>query len=147
MRRLLVLAFLLFPGIASALTIEEVNGMLDAKKPPAEVVTAINASTDVWLPRHLYTLLDRKAPADVLKAMAAKSAVFYDGTNLTSLDAQWAKQIGAVPKQTIEIKLPEDWAKFFEFYAAVKKESDAARARAGARPTAPNAGEKRGTRP
>ncbi len=141
MRRVFFLAVLLFPAIASALTIEEVNGMIDAKKPPAEVVTAINASTDVWLPRHFYTLLDRKAAPDVLKAMAAKAAVFYDGTNLTSLDSQWAKQIGAVPKQTIEIKTPEDWAKFFDFYGAVKKESDAAKAKAGARPLAPNAGE------
>lgn len=141
MRRVFILAALLFPAIASALTIEEVNGMIDAKKPPAEVVTAINASTDVWLPRHFYAVLDRKAPPDVVKAMAAKAAVFYDGTNLTSLDSQWAKQIGAVPKQTIEIKTPEDWTKFFEFYGAVKKESDAAKAKAGARPTAPNAGE------
>lgn len=139
--RVVLLALALFGGAAYAAGPADVMALLDQKKTAPEIVTAINSGTEAWRPRDVYALVDRKAPADVIKAAAAKAAVFYDGTNITSLDDQWKKGIAAVPEQKIDLKADADWAKFFAFYDQVKTEADAARGKSGSKPSVPNDGE------
>ena len=140
-RWIAALALFAAPGLAYALGIADINTMLDAKKPAAEIVTAVNASTDAWAPKDVYALVDRKAPVDVIKAVAAKAAVFYDGTNLLSLDEQFKKAAAAVPPTHIPIKADADFAQLFAFYDTIAKDGGAIRAKEGARPSAPNPGE------
>jgi hypothetical protein len=140
MRRWLLLALVLAPLGAYAGTYEDVLAMLD--KPdtkPVDVVAAINASTDKWLPHHVYALIDRHAPREVIGAVAAKAAVFYDGSQL-SLDDQGAATRAAVPPEVVPVHSADDLVMIFEFFNDVKNEIDAAKASAGPKPTQ-NAGE------
>lgn len=120
---------------AFALDLAEVNGMIDAKRPPAEIAELITKSTDPWLPHDVYALIDRRAPVEITKAAAGKAAMFYDGKNLLPMDDLWKREIATVPPQTIDIKSDAEFSKIFEFFDSIKAESDAAKKGAGAKPT------------
>jgi hypothetical protein len=57
---------LLLPFTAIAATYEEIVALVDAKTPAADIVTAVNATTDPFLPRHVYGLIDKEAPPEVM---------------------------------------------------------------------------------
>lgn len=140
-RTLAIAALALIPlGTALAHTYDDVLGQIAAQGTPADMVTAINASKDAWLPRHVYGLLDKGAPKEVVQAAAAKAALFYDGSNIKSLDAIGAEVRAQQPAATVKLAAPADWAGMFAAYEKVKAEADAAKASVPA-VTSPNAGE------
>jgi hypothetical protein len=139
-RTLAILAMALIPlGTALAHTYDDVVGQIAAKATPADMVTAINASKDTWLPRHVYGLLDKGAPKEVVQAAAVKAAVFYD-PNMKSLDQIGAEERAKQPAATVKVVAPADWTSMFSAYEKAKGEIDAAKASVQV-PTAANAGE------
>ncbi len=123
----LLLMGVLLSNTAFAASYDEIVGMINGKAPDADVVKEIKESKDIFLPRHVYAMIDRKVSKEIIQAFAAKAAIFYNGTQL-SLDDQREKAYSAVPAQTISIK-GTDFSKFFEFFDAVKAEVDGSKSK------------------
>jgi hypothetical protein len=120
---------------AEAAPIDDVMSMIAAAKPAPEIVEYVHAHKGDWLPRHVYQLVDAKAPPDVIRVMAAHAVVFYDGTKPRSLEAVAASaRVGMAP-QTIKLT---DFVVLFEWFADLKTEIDQLRASVPAlKPQAP----------
>jgi hypothetical protein len=127
MRRGVLALLLLVPLPALALSYGDITAMLDAEppKPPSEIALAVKNSTDPWLPHDVYALVDRKAPKEVIAAVAAKASVFYDGS-MKSLDEIRAEGRTGLPPETITIRKADDLVMLFEFFVDRKYERDAA---------------------
>jgi hypothetical protein len=131
--RVLVLALALtapvWPALAS--TYDSVITMLgDPAVPPADIIKLVTEATDEFLPRHVYALVDRGAPKDLISAVAIKAAIFYDGT-LEPLQVQAAKARAGQPPQTIPLHSAEDIIILFEWFNDLKYEREAAIAAVG----------------
>jgi hypothetical protein len=115
------LAVLLGSGDARAAPVDDLLAMCAAAKPPAEIIEFVHAHKGEWLPRHVYQLIDAKAPPDIIKAVAAHAVVFYDGTNPKSLEqVAVAARAGMAPQS---VKLT-DFVILFEWFADLKTEID-----------------------
>lgn len=132
-----LLAGVLLSSTAFAASYDEIVGMINGKAPDADVVKEIKESKDIFLPRHAYAMIDREVSKEIIQAVAAKAAIFYNGTQL-SLEDQREKAYAAVPAQTIALK-GTDFTKFFEFFDAVKAEVDGAKSKLS--PVTQNTGE------
>ncbi len=121
----LALALALSPVSAPAAVVDDVLAMCTAAKPPNEIIEVVHAHKGEWLPRHVYQLIDAKAPPDVIKAVAAHAVVFYDGVNPRSLEAVAAQARAGMAPATVKLA---DFVILFEWFADLKTEVDALRA-------------------
>jgi len=110
---------------AAAAPVDDVLGMVSAAKPGPEVIEYVHAHKGDWLPRHVYQLIDAKAPPDVIRVMAAHAVVFYDGTTPKSLEAVAASARVGMSPQTIVLT---DFLILFEWFGDLKTEADGLRA-------------------
>lgn len=116
---------LLASARALAAPVDTVLSMVAEKKPSTEIIEVVHQNKGAWMPRDVYTLIDKQAPTDVIKAVAAHAVVFYDGTSPKSLDAIAAEARAGMPPQTVRA---DDPIVMFEWFADVKADSDALRA-------------------
>jgi hypothetical protein len=105
-----------------------------SKWDPAPLVAGIGASTFTFTPKHYYALVDRgNVHPDVVKAVAAKAAVFYDpSAKPLPTQAQTARQ--SAPASTVPLN-QGNFVELFEFFNDVKNDLAAAESSAGS--TAP----------
>ncbi len=115
---------LLASARALAAPVDTVLSMVAEKKPSTEIIEVVHQNKGAWLPRDVYTLIDKQAPADVIKAVAAHAVVFYDGTSPKSLDAIAVEARAGRAPQTVRA---DDPIAMFEWFADVKADSDAMR--------------------
>jgi len=134
----IIITGVLLSSPAWAASYDQIVSMIDGKAPDADVVKEIKESKDIFLPRHVYAMIDREVSKEIIQAIAAKAAIFYNGTQL-SLQDQREKAYAEVPTQTISIRSDADWGKFFEFFDAVKAEADVAKTKVD--PVKQNTGE------
>lgn len=139
---LMILWCTLFDALAadpapSAISITKFEDIEPALPPPTAtkwnpepLVAGINASTFAFTPKHYYTLVDRGGVnADVLKAVAAKAAVFYDpNAKPLAEQARLARQGAA--KSNISIG-PDNFVEVLEFFNDAKNDLAAADASVG----------------
>lgn len=122
---LLGLALFAMPVSARAASVDDVIAMVAAAKPPAEVIEFVHAHKGEWLPRHVYQLIDAKAPPDIIRVVAAHAVVFYDGTKPKSLDEIAASARTGMAAQTVPLT---DFVILFEWFVDLKSEADQLRA-------------------
>jgi hypothetical protein len=101
-----------------------------SKWDPAPLVAGIGASTFPFTPKHYYALVDRgNVHPDVVKAVAAKAAVFYDpNAKPLAVIAQNARQTASPSTITLG---QSNFVELFEFFNDVKNDLAAAEAAAG----------------
>jgi hypothetical protein len=96
---------------------------------PTPVVAAVNASTFAFTPKHYYEVIDKQVPPEIVKAVAAKAAVFYDA-NALPLSVQAANARRGQPSQTINVGA-SDFVVLFEFFNDVQNDILEAEGRLG----------------
>ena len=69
---------------------------------PDKLVAAIEASSVRWSPADVYELIDKEVPQPVIKAVAAKCGLFYDGSQLP-LQVQAQKAREGAPAETVPV--------------------------------------------
>ncbi len=91
---------------------------------PDKLVAAIDASSVRWSPRHVYELIDKEVPQPVIKAVASKCGLFYDGSQLPlSVQAQNSRQ--GAPAETVAVN-EGNAADFFGWFEKVFADVEAA---------------------
>lgn len=90
---------------------------------PAKLIAAVDASTRRWEPDDVYELIDREVPPDIIKVVAGKVGLFYDGSQqpLATLAADARK---GAPAETVEVN--GDVSPLFTWFQGVFKERSAA---------------------
>ena len=100
----------LFAGLVWAqepeFVVNDVEGVLSALAeghPGVDVATAIRDSTGKFRPRDLYVLADEEVDQEVLKAMAARTSIFFDANNVRSLSDYAAGFRSGQPQKSFEV--------------------------------------------
>ena len=96
---------------------------------PSKLVAAVEASTMRFSPRHVYELIDKEVPQPVIKAVANKVGLFYDGSQLP-LHVQAANARSGAPATTVEVS-DADAGAMFDWFTAVFKDMDSAEEKLG----------------
>ena len=91
---------------------------------PDKVVKAIEDGNVRWSPKDVYELIDKEVPQPIIKAVAAKCGLFYDGSQLP-LQVQAQNARAGAPAETITVTEanPGD---FFGWFEGVFKDIEAA---------------------
>lgn len=97
---------------------------------PAPVVAAVQASPTAFTPKDVYALVDAEVHPEVIKAVAARAALFYD-PKWRPLAAQAADARRGQPATTVTVD-EKNFVELFEFFNDAKNEITAAEARVGA---------------
>ena len=88
------------------MVVNDVEGVLSALaegQPAADVASAIRDSAGEFRPRDLYVLADEEGAQEVLKAMAARTSIFFDANNVRSLSDYAAGFRSGQPQKTFEV--------------------------------------------
>jgi hypothetical protein len=136
MRALLLLALTAAAPAEDGITITKLEDIYPLLPPPgatkwdpAKVVEAVHASDYEFTPKHAYELVDRQVHPEIVKAVCAKAALFYDPSwKPMSVIAAEARR--GQPAQTIPLT-NADFVRLFEFFNDVKNELEAAEGRIG----------------
>ncbi|MCB9685078.1 MAG: hypothetical protein H6738_07355 [Alphaproteobacteria bacterium] len=122
------------PGIV----IEKVGDIYPVLPPPGAtrwnpqpLLDAIKASTGTFTPKDVYELIDHEVRPDVVSAVAAKAALFYDPNNMVALSVQQQRARGGAMKQTVTLD-GTNFAQLFETFSDYRNELTAADGRVAA---------------
>ncbi|MCA9492076.1 MAG: hypothetical protein KC621_19220 [Myxococcales bacterium] len=122
------------PGIV----IEKVGDIYPILPPPGAtrwdpnpLIEAIKASTGTFTPKDVYELIDHEVRPDVVSAVAAKAALFYDKNNMVSLTVQQQRARGGAMKQTVTLD-DNNFAQLFQTFSDHRDAIAGADARVGA---------------
>jgi len=88
------------------------------------VVQAIEAGAVRWSPKDVYELIDKEVPEPIIKAVAGKCGLFYDGTQ-QPLHVQAKQARAGAPAETVTVTDANPGA-FFEWFASVLGDVEAA---------------------
>lgn len=89
-----------------AVVVHDVDGAieaLEAGSAAADVAAAIRDSDTAFRPRDLYALADEEVPEEVLKAMAARTSIFFDPQQIKSLGAYAAGYRSGQPRKEFNV--------------------------------------------
>jgi hypothetical protein len=112
------------PPPFAASSVAEIKAGLSKGVAPKEIEQAILDSKSTWRPKDFFELVDARAPEGVLRALAAKAAVFYDGTEKPLEDV--AKEARAYQPSEKLTLTDADFVVLFEWFNDRKYERDAA---------------------
>jgi hypothetical protein len=90
---------------------------------PAKLVAAVEASTRRWEPDDVYELIDREVPEPIIKVVAGKVGLFYDGSAKPLEQIAAEARAGAAPQTVV---VDGDVAPLFTWFQGVLKERTAA---------------------
>jgi hypothetical protein len=96
---------------------------------PAKLVNAVDASTIRWTPNHVYELIDKQVPEPIIKVVASKVGLFYDGTQLP-LDVQAANARKGASPETITLN-EANFGDMFTWFEGIFKDMATAEDEAG----------------
>ncbi len=98
---------------------------------PNPLITAIKATEATFTPKDVYELIDRQVRADVITAVAAKAALFYDPNTMLALSVQQERARGGAPKQTVTLD-QTSFVQLFEAFSDHRNEVQQVEQRVGA---------------
>lgn len=97
---------------------------------PKPLLDAIKASTATFTPKDVYELVDRQVRPDVISAVAAKAALFYDPNAMIALSVQRERARGGAMKSTVTLD-QNNFAVLFETFSDLRNDVAGADARIG----------------
>jgi len=126
----LTLAFAQSDGATSGIEIHRVADIYPHLPPPgarrwdpAKLVEAVEASTRRWEPNDVYELIDHEAPEPIIKAVAGKVGLFYDGSQQPLQAIAEKARAGAAPET---VTVDGDVSQLFTWFENIFKERSAA---------------------
>jgi len=96
---------------------------------PDKLVAAVDASSIRWSPNDVYELIDKEVPQPVIKVVAGKVGLFYDGSQLP-LHVQAEKARQGAPAETVTVN-EANFGDFFAWFEKAFAEVEAAEEQVG----------------